>query len=128
MGIKLKQLDDSLAAIQGVVLFNCTATEQPFDLVYISAADTAAQADASNSSKIDVIGYILDKPTSTTCNVASVGLITSSGLTVGLKAYLSATTPGGMTQTEPTSPDAIVEIGLAKSTTSVLFSKGAVIL
>ena len=128
MKIKQKQLDDTLSAAQGIIDFSCTATEQVGDLVYISSSDTVQQADASDTNKIDVIGYIISKPTSSTCKVATAGTITASGLTPGAKVFLSPTVAGSVTQTEPASPNVIVEVGFAKNSVSFIFEKGAVIL
>lgn len=101
-----------------LVEFTCTATEQVNDLVYISAADTVSQADASAASTSDVIGWIFAKPTTTTCLVSfGPGPVTSSGLTPGARVYLSDTA-GAVSSSEGT---VIVEVGLAKSATEFLF-------
>lgn len=107
-----------------LIPFTCTSTEAVNDLVYVSAADTVAQAGAANSAKLEVIGSIFAKPTTTTCLVAiGAGLVSSSGLTAGAKVYLSDT----LGQASPTEGTNIVELGIAKSTTSFVFTGAKVV-
>jgi hypothetical protein len=129
IGIKQKQLDAVSVGI-GLVpttQFSCTATEQIGDLVYIVSDDTVEQADAFVSSKKNVIGYILGKPTTTTCLVATSGVVTASGLSAGDKIFLSDSSPGGITTTEPAPPSASVEVGFAKNSTEYFFVKPSIL-
>lgn len=99
--------------------YTCTVTEVVGDLVYLSATDTVAQADASAIGTARVIGHIISKPTSTTCKVSiGPGPVTASGLTVGAPVYLSDTA-GAVSATEGT---IIVEVGIADTTTSFVFT------
>ena len=96
----------------------CTLTEAVGDVVYYSNSNTVAQADASNLSTSKVIGFIESKQSDTLCTVRIGGFITSSGLTVGSRYFLS-TTPGQMSVTPPTnSGNVVVKVGTAKSTDS----------
>jgi len=102
-----------------LIQFTCTATEEVNNLVYISAANTVSQADASAVATARVIGWIQSKLNSTTCLVSRApGPVTSSGLTAGSPVYLS-NTAGAASATEGT---VIVELGIAKSTTSFIFT------
>lgn len=107
----------------------CSAVEQVGNLVYVSAANTVAQADASDPSKIQVVGYIVSKPATNVCRVsADPGPVAGSGLTVSSSVYLSATTPGGVTTTAPSLPNALVEVGVAMSSTTFFFTGAKVIV
>lgn len=115
-GTWIKFSSDQSESIQ----FTCTATEAVNDLVYISADNTVAQADASDSAKIDVIGWIESKINSTTCMVStSPGPVTSSSLTAGERIFLSDT-PGAVQSGTPGTNS--VEVGIAKSSTSFIFT------
>jgi len=122
--LQIDGLQDALDNASNTVLFTCTITEQVNDLVYISSADTVAQADASVIGTARVVGWIVSKPTTTSCLVSrGPGPVTSSGLAVGSPVYLSDTA-GAASSTEGT---IIVEVGIAKSTTSFIFTGAQVI-
>lgn len=121
MARKTKTRQDSMEGMSPSL--TCTATEQVGDLVYVSGADTVARADASDSAKTDVVGFIVSKPTTTSCRIsAQPGPVTgASGLTSGMPVYLSAVSPGAVTTSAPSSGDP--QVGVAISTTSWLFYK-----
>lgn len=89
-------------------------------VVYISGSTgqigniILAQANSYTSSQ--VIGItVQDIPNNTNGYVVIYGTvenINTSGLTAGQNIYLSATTPGGLTQTEPSAPDYAVHMGV----------------
>lgn len=109
--------------IKGLNLtLTCTATEQVGDLVYVSGVDTVAQADASAASTSEVVGYIVSKPSATSCIVsAEPGPVTgATGLTAGDPVYLSETA-GDVTAVAPA---IAVRVGTALSTTTWIFSSG----
>jgi len=107
-----------------LVSFTCTATEAVGDLVYVSSTDTVAQADASALATSQAIGWIFAKPTDTTCLVSfGPGPVPSASLTAGALVYLSDTA-GEASASEGT---VIVEVGIAKSTTSFLFTGAKVV-
>lgn len=102
------------------VTFACTITELVGDAVYISASDTVAQADATTEATGPVVGFIVEKPTATTCRVVYGGLLTGlSGLVAGTKYYLRLT-PGEITSTSPSNPGEVSQkVGIAKNATSL---------
>lgn len=106
--------------------YTCLAGDAVGDVVYVSAANTVAKADADDAAKRPAIGVIVYKKTSTatTCKVAFMGEVdVFTSLTAGATYYLS-NTAGGKTATAPT-PNA-QPIGIAKNaTTLVLLPSGA---
>jgi len=83
-----------------------------------------AQADASALGTARATGWIFAKPTTTTCLVSfGPGPIPASGLTPGAPVYLSDTA-GAVSASEGT---VVVEVGIAKSTTSFIFTGAKVI-
>lgn len=107
-----------------LVTFTCTSTEAINDMVYISGADTVSQADASSASTANVIGWISAKLNDTTALVSfSPGPVAASGLTPGSPVYLSDTA-GAVSSSEGT---IVVKLGIAKSSTSFIFTGADVI-
>lgn len=106
--------------------YTCASGVAVGDIVYVSAADTVALADANDTGKVPAIGVVVYKKTSsaTTCKVAFIGEVDClTGLTAGATYYLS-NTAGAKTTTAPT-PNA-QPIGVAKNeTTLVLLPAGA---
>ena len=116
---QVENLQAELDKATNTILYTCTVTEVVGNPVYISSADTVAQADASVIGTARVVGWIYSKPTDTSCLVSrGPGPVTASGLTVGAPVFLSdtagavATAPGTIT----------VEVGVAKTTTSFIFT------
>lgn len=103
--------------------FTCTSSEAVKDLVYISAASNVRRAQADALATARVLGWIVAKPTTTTCLVARTGRLSGlSGLTAAATVFLSASTPGAATSTPPSSSgNVVVPVGLADETTSYLF-------
>lgn len=101
---------------------NCSTSEQVYDVVYVSGTDTVARTDASNASKVDAVGWIISKPTTTTCHIsAQPGPVSgATGLVAGQPVYLSAVTPGAVTSTAPAID---VQVGSATSATTWVFYK-----
>jgi len=103
--------------------FTCTATEAVRDAVYVSAANTVAQAQSDDAApaKARVVGIILAKESATSCIVGTDGAVIGGfmGLTVG-SAYYLQTTAGALGTGKPTAPDPIVPVGIAVSTTAML--------
>jgi len=91
------------------------------DVVYDSASNTVAKADASGIATMPVIGIIIAKPTSITALVATSGEITGFvGLTPDT-VYFASLTPGVLTATPPTVPTQVVQkVGYAKNTTTLI--------
>lgn len=87
-----------------VLLFDCEATAAIGDLVYQdSVVQNKVIVCTDNTTLEPAIGVIIEKPTSTTCNVLVLGLYDGyAGLTIGDKVFLD--TDGTVTTgTKPTS-------------------------
>jgi hypothetical protein len=111
--------------VENFTLCDCPINVQAGNLVYVSGAGEVDQAISSDPNKIDVVGWVFDKPTTTTCRVTNdIGIVPASGLTPGDRLYLSPIVPGGVTATVPITQ---VEVGVAKTADSYLFT-GAKIL
>lgn len=77
-----------------IEVFNCTATEQIGDAIFVFGADSVRQANASNMSTMKVVGIISEKLTTTTVRIILSGEVTGfTGLTPGA-TYYASTTPG----------------------------------
>jgi hypothetical protein len=117
---RITALEDSvsgLAADGGP--YTCLAGDTVGMPVYLSAADTIAQADADNAAKIPAIGIISSKDSDTQANVRFCGIVPDAGaFTAGAIQYLS-TTAGALTETPPAAP-AATPVGIAINTTDLL--------
>lgn len=98
----------------------CTADESVGDAVYVLSAGQVRRAQADDQDKAEVVGFISDKPTATTCEVVSGGAVTVSGLTAGSAHFLSATTPGAVADEEPAVGNYRVPVGYAESTSRLI--------
>lgn len=96
------------------------------DLVYVSATDDVARADASNSAKMPAIGLVvaIDLATARPYTVQFTGEVGGfSGLTPGFAYYASDTTPGAITHAIGLIDQVV---GIAKdATTLILGSVGS---
>lgn len=116
---RLTTIETTLAGLAADGTFDCDAGLAADDVVYISAANTVALADANGSGTYPAIGVIVSKPTSTTALVRFCGLVEDAGtFTAGAIQYLSETA-GDMTETAPTAPGAAI-VGIAVNTTDLL--------
>lgn len=71
-------------------LWTCLAGLNVGDPVYISADDTVTLADATTDATSKVVGFVNEKPTSTTCYLSHFYRVTNLvGLTAGTDLYLS---------------------------------------
>jgi hypothetical protein len=102
-------------------LYACLASVSVRDAVYLSAADTVDKADADGVGTQPLIGFVVSKPTTTTCRVIYYGEIPGfSGLTIGVNYFLSETA-GGITITAPTVGGSIIQkVGFARSATTLV--------
>lgn len=95
------------------------------DLVYIAAAGTVFKADANTAGK-EAVGFVLAGITSAASGTVyfGTGIVSGlSGLTPGVKQYLSATVTGGITTTPPSGASDLVQlVGWAKSATELFFT------
>ena len=99
------------------ILMNCSATEDVGDAVYIFSGMDVRQANNSDISTAKVIGFIVNKPTSTTCNVRVAGVIDAFvGMTVGSQYFLDGV-DGEIIENAPTTPGSVlVRLGQAIDT------------
>lgn len=102
------------------------------EVVYVSAAGTVDLAQADNATTQRVFGIATeDIASGAEGPLLTVGVVTSSGwaLTAGSIYYLSPTVAGGITTTAPsTAGQYIVPIGIALSTTQLMFNPQSSIL
>lgn len=115
---RLAAIEDSIAGLASDGTFTMSSAAA-FKVVYVSAADTVALADADASGKKNAIGITASAPTGSTAVVRFIGLLTGAGsFTAGALQYVS-TTAGALTETPPTTPNA-TPIAIAINTTDLL--------
>ena len=87
----------------------CDSAVAVGDAVYLDGG-TLEKADASAFSTSGVLGIVIKKVTSTTCNVVKFGRTGPifSGLDVTKEYFLSSTTPGAITSTFPSGDEEVV--------------------
>jgi len=94
------------------------------DLIYFDSTPEAFKADANSEAK-EAIGFVLAGITAAATGTAyfGSGIISGlSGLTIGARYYLSATTPGAISATKPSgSGDIVQQVGRALSATELYF-------
>jgi hypothetical protein len=116
---------DQVSLLAGLSTYACDPVVAVLDAVYISAADTVDKADADDTTKQPVIGFVVSKPDPTTAIVRFSGELSGfAGLTPGKTQYLS-TVPGQITETAPSSPPdppgTIVQpLGFARNATTIV--------
>lgn len=76
--------------------FSCPTSVSVGDVVYQSAADAVDRASATSTATLPAIGFVITKPTTTSCTVRKEGSITKSGL-VPRAIYSVGLTPGTIT-------------------------------
>jgi hypothetical protein len=91
------------------------------DLVYVSSDGYVSKAQA-NSATTQAFGLITDGGTTgQTVNVLLSGLFTTSGLTAGYRCYLSQTTAGAFTTTQPTNGVVqVVGVGISSGSSGLM--------
>jgi hypothetical protein len=102
----------------------CTATEATGDAVYVLSAGQVRQAQADDETTTKVVGFITSKPTATTCVVASGGAVPVAGVTAGAVHYLSPSSLGGITTTEPVAGNWVVVVGTASTSGTLVAEIG----
>jgi hypothetical protein len=105
---------------------NCPAGVNLFDAVYATITnDSVDKANATSFATAPVFGFVITKPTATTCIVAYAGEVTGfAGLLAGEQYYLD-TTNGAITLIAPSGSGNIVQrIGSAKDATTLVVNLG----
>lgn len=104
------------------ILVSCTTSEAVNDAVYVTGTDAVARANAASIVTLPAIGLILSKPTTTSAIVQLSGVFAGfMGLTPGATYFLSATTPGAVTTTAPSTTGTFVQrIGVAEDANTIL--------
>lgn len=99
-------------AVASPKIYTCPSGATVRQAVYLSASNTVALANATDTTKAPCLGLIASKPTSTTCTVQRIGPLAGfSGLTPKDKIFLDET-DGALTATAPTTSGRVVqEIG-----------------
>lgn len=103
--------------------WDCDAEVQVRDLVFASAGDHVGRADASDESKMPGTGFVVSKPTETTCFVRSVGTLGGFvGLEAGETYSADPTVPGGIMKDGPVGDSGKVlrRVGFAKNSTTLV--------
>lgn len=111
-----------------VQVYTCPSGAAVRDAVYHSGDLAVDLADASNPAKLPVVGFIVTKPTATTCTVqhiAELGGFTGP-LVPGATYYADPAVPGGITATKPAFPDSEQAVGVAASVDILDILLGAV--
>jgi hypothetical protein len=101
--------------------FACAESTLVRTAVYLydnSGTATVGPADSENANKV-AVGVVASKPTTTTCTVVALGMVTGyDSLTPNARQYLG--TDGGITESAPNAGGSIVQhIGRANSATDV---------
>lgn len=107
--------------------FACTSAEVRNKAVYVDSTMSVRLADASTSAKMPAIGFVCDKESSTKCTVVFLGMLSGfSGLNVHKYYYVSAITPGEITDVPPISPNKIQVVGYSLSAKILLVFPGEI--
>ncbi len=115
---RLAAIEDSIAGLASDGTFTMSSAAA-YKVVYVSAADTVALADADASGKKMPMGITASAPTGSTAVVRFIGILTGAGsFTAGALQYVS-TTAGDLTETAPSAPNA-TPIAIAINTTDLL--------
>lgn len=100
---------------------NCSINEVVGDAVYLSGSNTVAKANASDISTSPVIGFIVEKPTSTSCVVQTEGEFSYPSPLSSNTVYFLDTVGGGITTTPPSSSGNVLqELGTSLNNGSLL--------
>ncbi len=106
-------------------VYACPTTVAVGNVVYLSGADTVDQADADSASTMIAIGFVIDKPTTTSAVVQYGGEYAGFvGLTPG-ETYFVSTVAGAIVLSSdgnyPTAAGSVVqEVGFARSATTLV--------
>ena len=124
-----------IGGVGGNLVVNLTAGESllPGEAVYVSqgAADGGRTAgrvyklDATNSNRVEFIGFVLDAASSGSVARVQVagGLTGFSGLSTGLPVYASVTVPGSTQNSAPTTGGQwFIQLGIATSASSIVIN------
>ena len=100
----------------------CSSGVNLGDAVYVSGPNTVARAIALDLSTSLVVGFVVDKDSSTECSIAINGLIINfPGITPNTQYFLSRNVEGAISLTPPTiSGDILVRIGVGWATDKFL--------
>lgn len=106
-------------------VYSCPAGIQVSQGVYISGSLAVDLCDPSDSTKMPAVGFVVSKPTTTTCLVQKNNELGGfSGLVPGTRYWFDATTPGGITRVTPTHPNIEQQAGIAISNTALIIQLG----
>jgi hypothetical protein len=100
---------------------SCSIAESIGDAVYLSDTNTVARANASSPNTAPVIGFIIEKPTASTCVILTEGEFTYPSTLLAKTTYYLNTAAGGITSNPPSSTGQVIqEIGTTLNTTKLL--------
>lgn len=103
-----------------VLEFTCAASVAINDLVYQDSVNQSTAVECTDNTTVQpTIGVVIDKPTTTSCEVLVLGIQEGyTGLSIGSKIYLD--TDGTVTTTKPSSGYMQV-LGTAVATDTIFF-------
>jgi hypothetical protein len=107
-----------LTSVQG--LWGCLSDVSAGDLVQISGEQFVEKANVTSVPARHIIGFVYQKPTTTTCTVVYSGEVTLSGLSSG-EDYFATSTPGGISTTRPAT-GYVQQVGKAKGSNVLVIS------
>jgi hypothetical protein len=102
--------------------YSCPVSVAVNDAVYITIVDdTVDRANATSFATAPIVGFVISKPTATTCMVAYAGEVPGFvGLLAGEQYYLDIVN-GAITLVVPSSPGNIVQrVGTARNSTTLV--------
>lgn len=105
-----------------VTPYSCLSGLSVDDAVYISGNDAVSKASASSAATAPVLGFVLSKPTTTSCTVRWEGEITGFTGLVANTTYFLDTVAGGITANISgfVHPNIIQRVGIARNSTTLV--------
>ena len=100
--------------------YACPATVAVNDVVYVSGSGTADKALASDPARMPARGFVVSKPTATSCVISQNGEFPIAGFTAQQSLYVSAVSAGALSATPPATIGHVEQsVAFAKSGTTV---------
>jgi len=101
-------------------VYSCPATVSLYDAVALTGADAVAEADADNAAARPCRGFVVAKPTATSCIIQYAGELNGFAGLVADQTYYLSETPGQI-GAKPTSPGTIQQVvGWARNATTLI--------
>jgi len=102
-------------------LYNTIAGTNIRDTVYLSGSDEVQAGDATGIATMPIVGFVVSKPTATTCRVRSEGELGGFAGLVPLDFLYADTIPGALNSVNPSAADTVIQkVARAKNATTIL--------